>query len=191
MQHVLKVQSTAIDWQRRELEVRTKGGEKHVIPLHKTIGVAMIGYPEKEQKTMLASELGPYMSRGYVIEQVTFEDDQKTLIENWIVAARVTEAAKEIIEANGGKVEVLREDRPYLVLITLTNALYHGMHNYDNYFAWTLNRDDKTGICYWGEEPIGLTIYRWTEESPNDPDLIPPDDVTAGSSDDPFDDHPF
>lgn len=34
----------------------------------------MIGYPEREQKTMQACDLGQYMSRGYGIEAISFEE---------------------------------------------------------------------------------------------------------------------
>jgi hypothetical protein len=46
------------------------------IPLAKAIDVVMVGYPDREQKTMPARELGPYMERGYIIERITFEEAQ-------------------------------------------------------------------------------------------------------------------
>jgi hypothetical protein len=33
----------------------------------------MVGYPDREEQTMLARELGAFMSRGYIIEQIDFE----------------------------------------------------------------------------------------------------------------------
>ena len=115
---------------------------------------------------------------------------QKVFNRNWLVAARVSEAAREVLEANGGKIEVIHEDNPRLVLVTLVNGLYHGMHKQDHYFSWELDREKKIGLCYWGEDPIALTIYRWIDGSPNDPDLVPPDDITADSGQDESD-HPW
>lgn len=35
----------------------------------------MIGFPSEEQKTMIARELGDYMSRGYVILEISYEEE--------------------------------------------------------------------------------------------------------------------
>lgn len=98
-------------------------------------------------------------------------------MENWIVCAAVTLAAREVIEANGGKIEVLREERPHLMLVTVAEALYHGFHNEDSYFSYELSRRDGgrggngLGICWWDDDPIALTIYRWNGTTPDDPRL--------------------
>lgn len=70
----LIVKSTMIDWQAETLEIITLGGDKHTLRLDKTITVTMVGFPDREQKTMQARSLGQYMSRGYIIEQIDFEE---------------------------------------------------------------------------------------------------------------------
>ena len=76
MKRELIVQSTVIDWPDQTLEIATTAVEKHIIPLGWTIEVTMVGYPERETKTMLAGELGDYMSKGYIIEKISFETEQ-------------------------------------------------------------------------------------------------------------------
>jgi hypothetical protein len=73
----LRVKSTVIDWQDGKMEIKDMEGEKHIIPLDQTIHVTMVGYPKREEKTMLARELGPYMGKGYIIEQIDFEEGGK------------------------------------------------------------------------------------------------------------------
>lgn len=98
-------------------------------------------------------------------------------MENWIVCASVTPTAREVIESNGGKIEVLREERPRLVLVTVAEALYHGFHEEDGYFSYELSRRDGgrggtgQGICWWNDDPIALQIYRWDGSRPGDPKL--------------------
>lgn len=70
----LKVSSTVIDWPDQIMEITDTDGSKHTIPLDKTITVTMIGYPDREQKTMQAHQLDPYMMRGYIIEQIEYEE---------------------------------------------------------------------------------------------------------------------
>ncbi len=70
------VKSTVIDWQEKTMEVKTVDGEAHTIPLDTTITVTMVGYPDREQKTMLARELGEYMGKGYTIEQIEHEESR-------------------------------------------------------------------------------------------------------------------
>jgi hypothetical protein len=70
----LVVSSTVIDWTTSTMTITTTGGEKHTIPLERAITVTMVGYPDREQKTMPARELGPYMSKGYIIEHISFEE---------------------------------------------------------------------------------------------------------------------
>ncbi len=74
MKHELRVQSTVIDWQSEEMEITDTAGTKHTIPISQPIHVTMVGYPDREEKTMPARELEPYMSRGYIIQQISFED---------------------------------------------------------------------------------------------------------------------
>jgi len=71
----LTVRSTVIHWSENEMEIKDTDGNKHTIPLDKSIDVTMVGYPDREQKTMPARELGPYMERGYIIERIAFEAD--------------------------------------------------------------------------------------------------------------------
>lgn len=72
----LTVRSTSIDWQDQTMEIVDTSGNKHDIPLDKAIHVTMIGYPKREEKDMLARDLGPYMIKGYMIEQISFEEKQ-------------------------------------------------------------------------------------------------------------------
>ena len=74
MKHELKVRSTVIDWLEKTLEITDTAGSKHIVPLDKTIQVTMKGYPERETKEIPAHKLGPYMSQGYIIEQISFEE---------------------------------------------------------------------------------------------------------------------
>lgn len=71
----LAVKSTAIYWQEGTLEITDTADIKYIIALDKRIHVTMRGYPAREQKTMLARELDPYMRRGYIIEQIDFEEE--------------------------------------------------------------------------------------------------------------------
>ena len=73
----LRVKSTVIDWQDQTMEITDTAGIKHTVPLDKSIHVTMVGYPDREEKTMLARDLGPYMSQGYMIEQIDFEEVEK------------------------------------------------------------------------------------------------------------------
>jgi hypothetical protein len=69
-----EVQSTVIDWTDQTLTITDTAGEKHSVALDTTIHVTMIGYPDREEKTMVARKLGDYMSRGYVILAIEVED---------------------------------------------------------------------------------------------------------------------
>jgi hypothetical protein len=59
------------------MDITDTAGEKHTIPLDQSIDVVMVGYPDREQKTMPARELGPYMERGYIIERISFEEETR------------------------------------------------------------------------------------------------------------------
>lgn len=69
----LTVRSTVITWPDKTLEITDTSNVKHTVSLDKTITVTMVGYPDRETKTMLAHELGDYMSQGYIIEHISFE----------------------------------------------------------------------------------------------------------------------
>jgi hypothetical protein len=69
----LTVRSTVIYWQEGEVEITDTGGTKHTVPLDKRIHVVMVGYPDREEKDLLARELEPYMLRGYIIEKISYE----------------------------------------------------------------------------------------------------------------------
>jgi hypothetical protein len=68
-----EVKSTVIDWTDQTLTITDTAGEKHSVALDTTIHVTMIGYPDRETKTMKAHELGDYMLEGYVILQIEVE----------------------------------------------------------------------------------------------------------------------
>ncbi len=74
MKHELAIRSTVIDWPDSTLEITDTAGTKYTVPLDKSIHVVMVGYPDREEKTMPARELGQYMSRGYIIERISFEE---------------------------------------------------------------------------------------------------------------------
>jgi hypothetical protein len=68
------VKSVVLDFPTETLEIKDISGTKYVVPFDKQITVTMTGYPAQETKTMQAHELDPYMSSGYIIEQIEFED---------------------------------------------------------------------------------------------------------------------
>lgn len=70
----ISVKSTVIDWQAQTLEITAKDGAKHTLPLTKVITVTMVGYPDRKESTMDAAYLGQFMSGGYIIEQISFEE---------------------------------------------------------------------------------------------------------------------
>ncbi len=69
----VSVKSVVIDWQAETLEIKSQAGATHTIALDKDIHVVMVGYPDREEQTFPARNLGRYMSRGYIIEQISFE----------------------------------------------------------------------------------------------------------------------
>lgn len=75
MKHDLTVRSTVIDWPDKTLEITDTSGNKHIVPLSQQIRVTMVGYPAREEKAMLAGDLGRYMERGYIIERIVFETE--------------------------------------------------------------------------------------------------------------------
>jgi hypothetical protein len=68
---VLAVRSTVIDWPEQTLTITDKDENKHIVPLDQTIHVTMEGEKEKHMK---AGALGEYMSNGYIIQQISFEE---------------------------------------------------------------------------------------------------------------------
>jgi hypothetical protein len=71
---MIDVKSLVIDWQTKMLEITDTTGSKHTIPLDTMIQVSMIGYPDREEKSMPARGLEAYMSKGYIIERIEFEE---------------------------------------------------------------------------------------------------------------------
>lgn len=70
------VRSVVIDWQTEKLEITDKDdGSKHTVGLDQVIHVTMVGYPDREEKQMKARELGGYMTKGYIIETIIFEEE--------------------------------------------------------------------------------------------------------------------
>ena len=74
MKRDLAIRSTVIDWPDSTLEITDTAGAKYTVPLDKSIHVSMTGFPAKEEKTMLARELGDYMTQGYIIQHISFEE---------------------------------------------------------------------------------------------------------------------
>ena len=71
----INVKSTIIDWLEKTLEITDATGKKDTIPLDLLITVTMIGYPDRQTRTMPARGLGDYMSQGYIIEQIEYEGE--------------------------------------------------------------------------------------------------------------------
>lgn len=74
----LLVRSVVIDWPSETMEITTMADNKHTLPLDTAIDVHMIGFPSEEQKTMTARELGDYISLGYVILQIEYEEEAQS-----------------------------------------------------------------------------------------------------------------
>ena len=70
----LHVARTSIDFQDRTLEITDTREEKHTLPFDHPIHVTMVGYPDREEKDLKAEELEPYMSSGYIIEKISFDE---------------------------------------------------------------------------------------------------------------------
>lgn len=70
----LAVGSVVIDWPDQTLEITDTTGHKHKITLDQTIRVTMIGHPAKEEKVMVAHELGDYIDRAYIILQIEYQE---------------------------------------------------------------------------------------------------------------------
>lgn len=87
--------------------------------------------------------------------------------EHHIVAMSISPAAREAIERNGGKIEVLREAFPHLELITVVDATVNGKHNYEDYYSCELANG---GLCWFNADEVGRKIYSWNG-NPNDPDI--------------------
>ncbi|HET8840802.1 MAG TPA: hypothetical protein VFN35_05010 [Ktedonobacteraceae bacterium] len=70
----IQVKSTVIYWLEKRVEVTSLSGEKRNLALDKDIQVTMVGHPNREQKSMQAQDLDSYLTRGYIIEQIDFEE---------------------------------------------------------------------------------------------------------------------
>jgi hypothetical protein len=70
----IQVKSVVIDWQNELLDIKSMDGWHSYLSLDKSLRVTMVGYPEREVKTLPARELADYMRRGYMIEQIDFEE---------------------------------------------------------------------------------------------------------------------
>jgi hypothetical protein len=70
----VEVRSVVIDWVAKTLKITDLEEGKHVLPLDQSIHVEMIGYPDVEEQTLQARELGGYIERGYIIERITFDE---------------------------------------------------------------------------------------------------------------------
>lgn len=75
MRRELPVRSTVIHWPENTMDIKDTAGNTYTIPLDRSIEVTMVGYPDREQKTMPARELGSYMECGYIIEHISFEEE--------------------------------------------------------------------------------------------------------------------
>ena len=73
-QHDLRSGSLVIDWQEQHLEIKDATGQ-HTVPLDLPLHVTMIGYPDLEEKDLLAGALAPYMERGYIIVKIAYSCD--------------------------------------------------------------------------------------------------------------------
>lgn len=71
----MKVSSAVIDWHDWTLEVTDLEEEKLMVPLDRNIKVTMIGYPDREERTMLAGELEEYIEQGYILEMIEVEEE--------------------------------------------------------------------------------------------------------------------
>lgn len=76
MKRSVEVKSTVIDWPEQTLTITGKDGKKYVLPLSQPIHVKMIGFPDELEQDLLAGELDPFLSGGYIIQEVTFESEQ-------------------------------------------------------------------------------------------------------------------
>jgi hypothetical protein len=70
----MEVKYTVIDYISQTMEVVDTAGVKHTIKLDQRVTVTMLGYPDLETKTLYARDLGPYASKGYVIERIIVEE---------------------------------------------------------------------------------------------------------------------
>lgn len=74
MKREVKVRSVNIFWPEQVMEIADTTGKKYRVPLDTTIHVTMVGFPDEEEKDLLARDLAPYMTRGYMIVKIAFEE---------------------------------------------------------------------------------------------------------------------
>jgi len=72
----LYVRNTVICWPENTMEITDPTGKRYVIPLDREIHVEMIGYPDLEQFTLRVRDLGDYMSRGYSVRRIGYEEGE-------------------------------------------------------------------------------------------------------------------
>lgn len=72
----LIVKSVVIDWPTEKVEFTSTMDEKHTVQLDKNIVVTMVGFPDRETIPLQAGALASYMTKGYIIERVTFEEEE-------------------------------------------------------------------------------------------------------------------
>jgi hypothetical protein len=73
----IQVKSVVINWPEKTVDITSTDGGSHTLPLNKEITVTMIGYPDRIEETMLALSLAAYISQGYIIEQISFEESNE------------------------------------------------------------------------------------------------------------------
>jgi hypothetical protein len=72
----IDVKSVVIDWQAKNMEIKAQDGTTRTIPLAQSITVDMVGYPDREEKQLVAQDLGRYLSQGYMILGIDFEEGE-------------------------------------------------------------------------------------------------------------------
>lgn len=81
----------------------------------------------------------------------------------YIVCAGITDAASEVIEANGGSIKIISE-QPLIQLITLFAPVPAANHD-----AYVLNGVTGAGICWIDDDALSRIVYCWNGEQPTDP----------------------
>lgn len=71
----LTVKSVVITWPEKQMEITDTSGLKHTLHLEQDITVTMVGYPDRVTTPMTVGELGDYMSKGFIIEKIRFEEE--------------------------------------------------------------------------------------------------------------------
>lgn len=69
------VRTVMLDWSEQTLEITDTSGNKHTVQADTPIHVTMVGYPDREEKDMPARDLKLYIVKGYIIEQISYEEE--------------------------------------------------------------------------------------------------------------------